>query len=136
MPSIELNKMSTTETASDDPIDYASLVIYISSKHPSDAASKCVSLASPYNEIAVVDVASIARPPFVRGVPTVLDTKNQEIFTGTRAISKVQTWVNSQMDSYPTTSERGCSLDLPPPEEASDEPPPQRSLEDLLRKRS
>ena len=128
--------MTTEKTVSDEPMDFASLILYISSKHPSPASEECIKNVSTYNEVAIVDVAVSGRPAFVRGVPTVVDPNSNDIFAGSKAIGKIKQWLEKQVVSYPTTHERGCTLESGF-EVANDdgEEPVQRSLEELLRKR-
>ena len=75
---------------SDDPLDFVRLVLYVRRGVP--ACEHLLAHVSDRMDVLIQDVDSIQgdKPPWLRGVPTVVKMPERQVLTGSRAIECVQ----------------------------------------------
>ena len=144
--------MTTKEPAqglSDEPTDYAALVLYYA-EHSRPACALREKLL-PFNEVILQDVADVPpaqRPTWLTGVPTVVELPAYKIHTGTAAVRFVGAWVASQVSPQVNAAASATARVPAAPLDAFDrvplaaddryqdsKPPPERTLEEVMRSR-
>lgn len=107
----ELNKKMEKQVSQQD-VDYASFIVYYKRKH--DVCDHILQMCAPYtSEFILQDVDTLKKPypEWLRGVPTVVQLPDYQVYRGTSAMHTVQTWCDSQLTSTaPTTSTQGGAL--------------------------
>ena len=85
-----MDTQSFNRKVSENPLDYASLVLYVKKGVP--ACNKLLDLAKKQDAIFIQDVDAIqgVRPSWLKGVPTIVDLSNYMVYTGTRSLSFLQ----------------------------------------------
>lgn len=85
----------TARQVSANEIDYASFVLYV--KQGVSACELLRRLAAKSNDVIVQDVEQIrgARPPWLKGVPSLVRLKDYQLFTGTAAIQALKTHLSA-----------------------------------------
>ena len=85
-PDIEKN---TGAQVSENPLDYLCMIVYVKRGLP--LCERLVQQAAKRMDILIQDVANIKgqRPPWLKGVPTVVMLPSREIMTGSRALHEV-----------------------------------------------
>jgi hypothetical protein len=75
---------------SENPLDYLSMIAYVRRGH--QACEDLVSMVSDRMDVLVQDVDALQGepPPWLRGVPTVVQLPGREVLTGTKAIDAVE----------------------------------------------
>lgn len=79
-----------SQKVSDNPLDYLAFIVYVKRNVPI-----CAQLQAQLGddmEVMIQDVDSIqgARPPWLKGVPTVVRLPGREVLTGTAALEALQ----------------------------------------------
>jgi hypothetical protein len=78
----------TTRTASQNPLDYLSFILYV--KKNVSSCDRLRQLVQQHNEVLIQDVDNIqTRPAWLKGVPTVVKLPSREVLTGTRAMDEL-----------------------------------------------
>lgn len=97
---------------SQQDVDYASFIIYYKKKH--DVCDHILQMCAPYtSEFILQDVDTLIKPypDWLKGVPTIVQLPDYQVYRGTLAMQAVQTWCDSQLTSTsPVTSTQGGAL--------------------------
>lgn len=142
---------SSTAVVSNDPLDFASFIVYLLKKRRPNETAELRALreaCQTHPEIVTRFVDEIAvedRPPWLRGVPTVVTLPSYAISTGSEAIKKIMKWCSKRPTGTEAMSHSGSVIsaplqmpgDLIPPEERENETVVSScsSIEELLRRR-
>lgn len=127
---------------SDDPLDFASFIVYLKRKGNDELRALC----ADHSELVlqcVEDIESTAgasKPPWLRGVPTVVRLPGYEIITGTQALEAIRKWAATRPKAVgmPQAASVGVSLlglGSLTAEEGSSSSTGFSSLEEVLRRR-
>ena len=75
---------------SENPLDYLSMIVYVRRGHPT--CEQLVALVSSRMDVLVQDVDNLQGdvPPWLRGVPTIVQLPGREVMTGTKAMDTVE----------------------------------------------
>jgi hypothetical protein len=109
---------------SDDPRDYASLVLYHAAH--SGPSLRLRELLLPYADVIFQDAASIPperRPSWLVGVPTAVELPSYRVHTGTAAVRYVEDWVERQVRCLESAAVASARLPAAPLESAFGELP-------------
>jgi len=85
-------------TASQDPTDYATFVVYL--KRGSAPCERLRQLCLPHQDVLLQDVAQLkGKPPsWLVGVPTVVELPDYQVYTGTAALRRVEERLRSRVE--------------------------------------
>ncbi len=101
---------------SENPLDYVALVLYVRRRVP--ACDTLVALAAKRLDVLVQDVDSIQgeKPPWLKGVPTVVTLPDRSVLQGTRAMEAVQKLCETSAQGVDGFHEglRGCGAPAAP----------------------
>ncbi len=133
-------------------MDYAQLVLYWNKRSP--VASELHKSLLSYSEVILQDVGEIPiaqRPPWLTGVPIVVELPEYRIHTGTNAVQFVHKWISNRSaqvqaspSMLPGSQIPGTPIDasslLPTIHEGErytdQKPPLERTLDDIVRCRT
>ena len=81
---------SAAKKVSEDPMDYASLILYVKRGVP--VCEELLGFLAGRLDVIVQDVDGISgqRPPWLKGVPTAVELPHYNVLTGTQAVKAVQ----------------------------------------------
>ena len=146
------NKTSLAMVVSDDPLDFASFIVYLQKKRKPNETTELRALrelCQSHSEIVtrfVDEIATEDRPPWLKGVPTVVTLPSYSITMGSPAINKVIEWCSKRPSGTEAMSQSGGSVFSSPLEMSGDLIPAEEreketvvsscsSIEELLRRR-
>jgi hypothetical protein len=122
-------------TVSSDWKDYTSMILYL--KQNNEICDQLLEIASNYTDVQVMFVEKLERKPeWLTGVPTLVDTKTYEIYTGTDAISALRSHRSTEPIAVNSYGDSGSclldSFDYKACEKVDQNP---LSLEEMMRRR-
>jgi hypothetical protein len=120
---------------SSDWKDYTNKILYL--KQHNEICDELLEIASKFDDVQIMFVEKLERKPeWLTGVPTLVDTKTYEIFTGTDAIKEIRAHRSSEPVPITSYGDSGsCLLDSfdYKPCVANDQNP--LSLEEMMKRR-
>lgn len=132
-----------------DPLDFSAFIVYVKKRGTSTPQNdKARALCADFQELVLQEVESIAaadRPPWLAGVPTIVDVKSMKVTAGTAAVRVLEAWTSSRprpvgSDGPGVAGVVGVpvadSFSLPLAEGSSSPVSRFSSVEDLLRRRA
>jgi hypothetical protein len=120
MTEAQQQQQQQQRVASSDPMDYARFVLYV--KRGPVACEQVVRLASTRQEVIIQDVDTIKgpKPPWLRGVPTLVELPDYRLHTGTSAIEALRAYIAREIDGVGIAAVKTVAVGAPLVEDTSE----------------